>query len=483
VRIVYFDVDSLRADHLGCYGYHRDTTPTIDALAAEGLRFDGVYASDTPCLPSRTALITGRFGIHNGVVGQGGTAADLPVAGPERGRESLLAATSWVRLLRAAGLHTTTISTFADRHSAAHWTLGFHEAYNLGSQGWETADEVATLAVDWIRRNGARDNWFLHVHMWDPHTPYRTPAEFGNPFAGTEPPAWLDEAVRAEHWRRAGPHSAQEVSGFTPDGWGGSFPRQPASAQSMAEVRAVFDGYDVGVHYADAHIGRILDELAGVGVLDGAAIMVSSDHGETLGELGIYCDHQTADEHVSRVPLVLRWPGVTQSGSVHHALHYQIDVAATIAELAGASIPHSWDGRSFAGPLTAGVDTGRSHLVLTHGAWTAQRSVRFDDHLCIRTYHDGYHEFPDVMLFNVRSDPHEQTDLAREIEPVVHRAMDLLDAWKGEAMSTSATGIDPLDTVLRDGGPWYVRGKLPAYLDRLRATGRSDAAARLAARL
>ena len=84
VRILYLDIDTLRADHLGCAGYHRDTTPNIDALAADGVRFANVYASDVPCLPSRTALITGAFGIRNGVVNHGGAAADLRSLGARR---------------------------------------------------------------------------------------------------------------------------------------------------------------------------------------------------------------------------------------------------------------------------------------------------------------------------------------------------------------------------------------------------------------
>ena len=75
MRILYVDIDTLRADHLGCYGYPRDTTPNLDRIAADGVRFDRCYASDTPCLPSRTALFSGRFGIHTGVVSHGGTAA------------------------------------------------------------------------------------------------------------------------------------------------------------------------------------------------------------------------------------------------------------------------------------------------------------------------------------------------------------------------------------------------------------------------
>ncbi|MDE0237152.1 MAG: sulfatase-like hydrolase/transferase, partial [bacterium] len=92
MRILYIDIDTLRADHLGCAGYHRNTTPNIDALAAEGVRFSNVYASDVPCLPSRTALITGMFGIRNGVANHGGMAADLRPQGAERSFFSSIAA-------------------------------------------------------------------------------------------------------------------------------------------------------------------------------------------------------------------------------------------------------------------------------------------------------------------------------------------------------------------------------------------------------
>jgi hypothetical protein len=74
MRILYVDIDTLRPDHLGCYGYHRNTSPNIDAIAQRGLRFTDVYASDVPCLPSRTALISGMFGIRNGVANHGGVA-------------------------------------------------------------------------------------------------------------------------------------------------------------------------------------------------------------------------------------------------------------------------------------------------------------------------------------------------------------------------------------------------------------------------
>ena len=76
MNVLFIDIDTLRPDHMGCYGYGRNTTPNIDAIAREGVRFDNYYCSDAPCLPSRAALVSGTFGIKNGVVGHGGTAAD-----------------------------------------------------------------------------------------------------------------------------------------------------------------------------------------------------------------------------------------------------------------------------------------------------------------------------------------------------------------------------------------------------------------------
>ena len=201
MRILYLDIDTLRPDHLGCYGYHRNTSPNIDAFAKQGAVFDNVHASDTPCLPSRTALLTGRFGIHNGVVNHGGTDAEPVIRSIDRRFRSRLHADSFGMRLQRAGLRTVSVSSFAQRHSAFFWYAGFDEGYNVGKAGMETADEVHAIASDWLSRRGREDNWFLHVHMWDPHTPYRAAASYGEPFADDPMPGWLTEEIRERHWR------------------------------------------------------------------------------------------------------------------------------------------------------------------------------------------------------------------------------------------------------------------------------------------
>ena len=481
VRFLYIDIDTLRADHVGCYGYHRDTTPTLDATAAEGVRFEHCHVSDSPCLPSRSALISGRFGIHNGAVAHGGASADPFADGSRRRFTSRLGATSWAKRMRDAGLETTTISTFAERHSAWHWYAGFSHSHNVGKGGMETAEEVTPVVLDWLARHGRADDWFLHVHLWDPHSPYRTPLSYGEPFAGEPIPGWLTDDVRQDHWNRPGPYSAQDFFGFSrrPPEFFERYPRQPSCADSMDSVRRMFDGYDTGIRYADDHVGRIVNRLAELGVLDDTAIMVSSDHGDTLGELNVYCDHKTGDEFVTRVPMILRWPGV-DGGRVDDALHYQIDVAATTLELLGVDVPDNWDGRGFADALREGEVAGRDHLVLSHSVWAVQRSVRLDDYLVMRTYHSGFRDLRPLMAFDLAADPHEQVDIADDRPDVAQSAMAKLEAWQAEMMLGASHASDPLWTTLGEGGPFELHGRLPAYLERLKATGRERWAAELA---
>ena len=108
----------------------------------------------------------------------------------------------------------------------------------------------------------------------------------------------------------------------------------------MGDVRRMIDGYDCGIRYMDEHIGRVLAALAAQGVGDDLAIIVTSDHGENLGELGIYGEHATADAITPRIPLLIRWPG-GESGRAEAGLHYGLDLAPTLAELLGQAPPRA----------------------------------------------------------------------------------------------------------------------------------------------
>ncbi|RPI80307.1 MAG: sulfatase [Chloroflexi bacterium] len=480
MRILYIDLDTLRPDHLGCYGYHRSTSPHIDRIAEQGVRFEQYYCSDAPCLPSRAALMTGTFGYHNGVVGHGGTAADLRLEGAGREFRTNLGNTSLPGLLKGAGLYTVYIGAFAERHSAWFYYSGFREIHDTGKYGQESAEEVTPAVLDWIDRNAQKDNWYLHINYWDPHTPYRAPESFGDPFFDDPPPGWLTPEVLARHRQLAGPHSAQDLNMYDnrPDP---RYPRSTSELCNMEDVRSLFDGYDCGIAYVDEHVGQVMDALGAKGVLDDLVVIISSDHGENMGELGIYAEHGTADSITCRIPMIVRWPG-GPVGHVDDGLHYHFDLLPTLAELLGQPPAAHWDGQSFSTVLREGEECGREYLVISQCAHVAQRSVRWGQWLYMRTYHDGYHLFPDEMLYNVELDPHLQWDLALHQPDVCLQGRNYLGSWVDKMQATMPVGytVDPMQTVLAEGGPYHARGNLRRYLQRLRESGRAEQAERLA---
>lgn len=511
MRILYLDLDALNPTHLGCYGYHRNTSPVIDALAARGVRFDNVYCSDAPCLPSRTALYQGRFGIHTGVVGHGGTAADPKRQGPERRFRSTYEEDSFPRQLQKRGFHTAMISPFGQRHAAHQYYAGFNEIHNTGQGGQEPVEVVEPVLERWLETNAANDHWYLHLNFWDIHTPYRAPADYGNPFADEPVADWFTDEVIARHVQRGGPHSAQDL-GMYRDSDTERYPRTPARITDRATLKQWIDGYDTAIRYVDDAVGRLFDRLRAAGVWEDTAVIVSADHGENQGDLGIYGEHGTADHATCHLPMIVKWPGrdaATTAGTVDDGLHYHLDWPPTCLDLldretvAGdplpPGVPDVWDGQSYVEALTPGAKpnapaTGRDELVLSQCAHVCQRSVRFDDGrhrwLYMRTYHDGLHPFPTHMLFDLAADPHEQNDLAPERPDVVREAVFRLMDWHDRAMATvvrdCSDAVDPMYTVLMEGGPEHARsdgtGKpldVGVYLERLEATGRLEAAADL----
>lgn len=476
MRILYLDLDSTRPDHLGCYGYHRNTSPNIDAIAKESVLFTNYYTSDAPCFPSRTALTTGRFGIHNGVVGHGGTAADVRHEGIDRQFKDRCATDNLAAVLKNNGFRTSLISPFGERHSAWTFYAGYHEIHNTGKSGIESAEEVTPTVLRWIDQNAHDDNWFLYVNYWDPHTPYRVPLDYENPFEDDPLPEWLTDEVFERHQQSVGPHGARDMWMYSNRNiWKNvEYPRYPGELLNREQLKQAIDGYDMGVRYMDEHIGHVIDALRAKGVMDDLVVIISADHGENLGELGIYGEHGTADQYTCRIPMIIRWPGARQ-GAVDHGLHYHLDLNPTLTEMLGVKAPPSWDGRSYAPVLREEADCSRDYLVVSQCAHVCQRSVRFQDYLYIRTYHDGFHLFPTEMLFDLKNDPHEQVNLAETRRDLCREAVYYLNEWHDEMMHSMPFDTDPLWTVIREGGPYHAKGFLRNYALRLEESGRGHA--------
>jgi arylsulfatase A-like enzyme len=455
MRIVCFDIDCLRPDHLGCYGYSRPTSPAIDQIARQGVCFDRYYCSSSPCLPSRTAWASGRFGIRNGVVSNHGAGSNFRIhtrryGGPHPDNEM------FPRHLRKHGYDTFAFSNFADRHNALWFMYGWTQFHtpNLKA-GHETAQEVNAALLPWLRQNATRENYFLYVNYWDAHRCYKMDASWADRFRNHPvKQAWPDDAAIDRHQQITGPFTANaqfkdHVS---------SSALMPGSIRSRADFEHLITGYDAAIAYVDHHLAAVLEVLDQQGVLDETAIIITGDHGDAFGEHGIYSDHVNADECVHRLPLVVRWPGVTTApgaspsggSSPSSSLLYNVDFAPTLCDLLGLPTCSQWDGQSFAPAVRGQAVAGRDCLVWDCALYAVQRAVRTRQHLLVQTYDPFGYGTPPIELYDMNADPWQTRDLSHQQPLVVRQCQSLLDEWLDAQCSKPGWVSDPLQAVLAE---------------------------------
>ena len=447
MRIIFFDIDCLRPDHLGCYGYNRPTSPTIDSIAREGVRFTNYYCADSPCLPSRMGLISGRFGYNNGVVSNHGEGAKFrinlqPYGGPEPENEILM------RQMRKHKMDSFSFSNFADRHNIMWFMNGWTEYHMINlMSGYETAEQINGRLLPWMKQNAARDNYFLHINYWDAHRVYKMDASWADRFKDypvTDP--WPDQETIDRH---------QNIKGwFTANGQfhdnKSPHPLMPGAIHTRADFEHMITGYDASIAYVDHYVKQVIDDLERQSILDDAILIVSADHGDAFGEHGIYSDHVCADECINHIPLIIRWPGVTKPDSVCDSMLYNVDFSATLLDMIGAPKPAHYDGMSFLENVKGNAGFGRDYLVWGHALYAVQRAVRTRRHLLVRTYDDYGYQFEPLELYDMEQDPHQTHNLAKDRPEVVAQHDHLLAEWIQEQMMKEYAGQDPFSLVLQE---------------------------------
>lgn len=469
----------MRPDHFGCYGYHRKTTPNMDGIAREGVLFSRAYCNSSPCVPARASFLSGRFGINHGALTHWGPGSEFrfPAIG-HRYWEDMPILT---RYLREHGYKTVSFSSFADRHQTWWFCAGWSELYTPSlKMGDEVADEVNAAVLPWLERYGAEDDYFLHVQYWDPHRNYFVGRDWVEMFADDPPPDWPDEEAIAGHQANYGPFTASELFPQVADGKS-PVETMPDRISDLRDWKQFVDGYDAAIRYMDDRIGRVFQLLADLNVLDDTAVIVSADHGESMGEQGVYGDHVCAGEAVHNIPLIVRWPGVAPQKKRHDGLLYNVDIHPTLCELLELPIPPGWDGR----PVTAAVRgeewQGRPYLVWDHALYSCQRAVRTDGWLFARTYHPGLFPFDEKMLFDLQHDPHQTTNVAPERSGIVAQMDNVMQEWLSSTLGRHASMPDPMQAVVRT-GPWkYVT--LEDWIARLSSKGRDNDAKTIIRRL
>lgn len=447
MRIIYFDIDCLRPDHLGCYGYSRPTSPSIDAIAKQGVRFEHCYCASSPCLPARTAWASGRFGIRNGVISNHGAGAKFHIrtrtyGGPHPENEML------IRHLRKYGYDTISFSNFADRHNALWFMYGWSEYHTPNLKGGaETAKEVNQPLLKWLKNNGTRENYLLHINYWDAHRCYKMDESWADRFRGTpvEQP-WPDEDTIKLHQSIPGPFTAQRQfkDGVSP------FPLMPGSVSCRKDFEHMVNGYDTAIAYTDHHVKIVLDELDRQGILDDSAIIISADHGDAFGEHGIYSDHVCADECIHRIPLIIKWPGVSLENHRSDGFIYNLDLGPTLCDLLDIPAVPDCDGMSFKENIRGDSGIDRDYLIWDHGLYTVQRAVRTKTHLMIRTYDNFGYPFKPVELYDMVADPYQTIDICHRNDSIIQRCDHFMTEWIHEQRAKGHCIPDPVDEILRE---------------------------------
>jgi len=362
--VILIAVDTLRADRLGAYGYERPTTPALDRLAAEGVRFDQARSNCNWTCPSFASIFTGLVPSRHGVTSYG-PATPLP--------EELV---TLAEHFRARGWATRSIAYKVPLFDG-NYEQGFDQAFNVPRDVIRGEENLAR-ALEWLETHRGGPT-FLFLHFNDPHQPFVQPEPFDRAF------------------------------GKSPEDLGLQLPiGVPGSGQE--ELQRLFaDLYDGAVSYVDSCIGRFLDALRERGLYEDAAIGFVADHGEQLWERGRFGHggDELFDE-VVRVPLIVKPPaGTFETGRVVSADVSGFDVMPTLLELGGIRPPEDLDARSLV-PLLSGERERLDRVVVTE---TSQRGLALVD--------DGYKLVlePDGTtsgVFHLASDPAERRDLARE---------------------------------------------------------------------
>lgn len=447
MRIIYFDIDCLRPDHLGCYGYTRPTSPAIDSVAKQGVRFSHYYCASSPCLPSRTTWSSGRFGIRNGVISNHSAGAKFNIrtriyVGPQPENEMLM------RQLRRHGYDTISFSNFADRHNALWFMYGWSEYHTPNLKGGgETAEEVNAPLLRWLKHNATRENYLLHINYWDVHRCYKMDVSWADRFKGIPvEQSWPDEEAIQKHQSIPGPFTAQ---GQFRDGKS-PFPLMPGSIKSRRDFEQMINGYDASIAYTDHHVKIIMDELDRQDVLDEAAIIISADHGDAFGEHGIYSDHVCADECIHNIPLIIKWPGVSMADRESDGFLYNVDFSSTLCDLLNIPAPSDWDGVSFKDNISGKPGVDRDYLVWDCGLYTVQRAVRTKNHLMVRTYDNYGYPFEPVELYDMQKDPYQTRNIKDEQPGIVQQCSFYMTEWIQEQMLKGNCIPDPVDAILHE---------------------------------
>jgi arylsulfatase A-like enzyme len=401
-NIIFFGIDSLRADHMSLYGYPRLTTPHMDRFAQGGTVFERTYSAYIPTTPAYTSMFTGMDLFSHQVVAlrhQGGLRPEVKTL---------------AEVLRENGYFTTCVGfrgNPASRGFDSYIDFPGWGSWNEGrSPKAENLNKVAIPELDRLAK--ASEPFLLFLRHMDPHAPYLPPAPYERMFY---------------HGNECDPknRSMDTVMSFKPfrDFFASWMP------PGISDKDYVIAQYDGEVAYMDAAIETIFTALEAKGILDESIVVINSDHGETLYDHECYFDHHSMYDQTLHVPLILRYPGKVPAGLRVGGYNRHEDLMPTILELAGIESGIKFDGKSLMPMIRGEVASYESEFYITECTWMRKHGWRTPQWKLIIALEPDMHFKPPVELYNLIEDPGELVNLAESQPQMVALLKARMEAW------------------------------------------------------
>jgi arylsulfatase A-like enzyme len=401
-NILLIGIDSLRADHVSCYGYHRMTTPHIDRFARGGTLFENTFSAYIPTTPGYGSMLTGMDLFSTQVVA-------LRHKGPLRPEVATLA-----EILREEGYNTTSVGFRGNPASRGFDTYLNFAGWGSWNQGRspkaQNLNEVTIPELD--RLVGEDKPFFLFLRHMDPHAPYLPPYPYERAFYHG------DECDPANK-------SMEAVMSFKPfrDFFATWMP------PGIADKDYVIAQYDGAVAYMDAAIQTIFTALETHGILDETIVVINADHGETLYDHECWFDHHSTYDNVLHVPLIIRYPHAVPAGQRLSGYNRQQDLVPTLLELADIKTGIQFDGQSLMPMVRGEVASYDSEFYITECTWMRKHGWRTPEWKLILALEPDFHFKPQVELYNLVQDPEENVNLAETHPDVVELLQGRMEAW------------------------------------------------------
>lgn len=403
-NVVVCVLDAARPDHIGYYGYPRETTPNIDRIAGQSLVFDNHFSQYPQTTESTTSLFTSQYPDTHLAT----TARALP--------ESRL---TIARGLKPAGYYTAIFTMHIAVSAATGIGVDFDHSVLIGGRDWSdrlgvpegdrTAEGLIEAVTEWLESN-PQTPFFMYIHFTPPHYPYNAPDELTQLFAGQTPPTlWQGSSDL--------PGANAAVS-----------PMDPMPMPDQVNL------YDANLRHADWAVGQLEAALADTGLLDNTIFIVTADHGEPFGEHEYRWHSNCPYDEAIHIPLIMKFPGDTIPPGRIGALTQSIDLLPTIFDVLNVSYrAEGVQGQSLL-PVLAGQVDEVNDYVISHTARSQERgqgllSLTNPSWYVIRDHHwslileEGGEP---VALYDLEADPRQTRNVLNE-EP--ERAAEMKEAF------------------------------------------------------